>query len=141
MTNAMPSCQGGCLCGAVRYAAQGERSDATLCHCRTCRRASAAPAVAWVSFRDENFQVTAGKPVSVSSSDKVQRSFCGRCGTQLTYRHDDYPEWVDITVCSLDTPEELAPTDQTWTSHRLRWMQMLDTMPACERSRGEGQTA
>lgn len=29
---------GGCLCGAIRYRAQGEPYHQTHCHCETCRR-------------------------------------------------------------------------------------------------------
>ena len=35
---------GGCMCGAVRYEADGAPFHATLCHCVDCRRAGGAPA-------------------------------------------------------------------------------------------------
>ncbi|WP_456237657.1 GFA family protein, partial [Geminicoccus flavidas] len=45
----MTRMEGGCLCGAVRYAIELEEDDlADYCHCRECRRASGAPVVAWV---------------------------------------------------------------------------------------------
>ena len=83
--------EGGCLCGALRYRATGEARFSTLCHCASCRRAAGAPAVAWVTFAEGSFAFTRGEPVQFRSSPPVVRSFCGRCGTPLSYRHDALP--------------------------------------------------
>ena len=42
--------EGGCLCGSVRYRVAGDPVAATLCHCRSCRRASGGTNVAWAVF-------------------------------------------------------------------------------------------
>lgn len=126
---------GGCLCGAVRYRAEGPPSDATLCHCRTCRKAAGSPVVAWVTFPATGFSFTSGNPVELRSSAPVIRTFCGVCGTPLTYRHRDFSSGVDVTVCSLDEPEAFEPEDHTWASHRLRWLAVNDHLPAHPRAR------
>ena len=115
------SFEGGCSCGAVRYRASGEASLPTLCHCQSCRRAAAAPAVAWVTFSRGEFVFTAGAPARYRSSPPVVRTFCARCGTPLTYEHEASSQSIDVTTASLDQPEHFAPVDHTWTSERLRW--------------------
>jgi catechol 2,3-dioxygenase-like lactoylglutathione lyase family enzyme len=131
------SFEGGCLCGAVRYRATGAPGAPTLCHCTSCRRAAGAPAVAWVTFAPERFAFVRGEPARHRSSPPVVRSFCGRCGTPLTYVHEAF-RGVDVTTASLDAPERCPPADHTWVSERLRWWRPEPRWPEHPRSRAEG---
>jgi hypothetical protein len=126
----MMATQGGCLCGAIRYRAAGDPMDVTLCHCRTCRKAAGAPLVAWVTFPASEFTIVTGTPIRYRSSSKVVRTFCGECGTPLTYAHADFPSGIDITVCSPDEPERFPPADHTWADHRVAWLRANDDLPA-----------
>lgn len=129
---------GGCYCGAIRYAADGPVFDGTLCHCNDCRRISGAPAVAWFSVRRSGLRFTQGAPAELRSSEHVRRGFCRGCGTMLTYRHDDTPDDIDITTCSLDHPELAPPRDHTFAASRVGWLQLADDLPRYARTRGEG---
>ncbi|MBI1816159.1 MAG: GFA family protein [Deltaproteobacteria bacterium] len=122
--------EGGCLCGSIRYQGEGEPSNLTLYHCRSCRKATGSPIIAWVTFPASGFSFVSGTPTEYRSSPKVVRAFCAACGTPLTYRHANYPSSVDVTTCSLDDPESFAPTDHTFFSHRLRWLRVNDHLPA-----------
>jgi len=121
--------RGGCHCGQVRYEVAGRPFHATLCHCTDCRRTSGAPMVAWFSVRTGEFRVVQGTPQRYRSSDAAWRSFCGACGTALTYERDGTGE-VDVSTCSLDEPEAVPPEDQTFARSRLRWAEDLHTLPA-----------
>jgi 8-oxo-dGTP pyrophosphatase MutT (NUDIX family) len=124
-----PILEGGCLCGAVRYRASGEASSPTLCHCATCRRAAGSPMVAWITVPARSFAFTRGKPVEFHSSDAVTRSFCGACGTPLTYQNAKAPGEIDVTVASADDPGLYAPRDHIWTGQGIGWMQGDDGRP------------
>jgi hypothetical protein len=62
------------------------------------------------------------------SSPDVERGFCGDCGAGLTYRHGGRPE-IDITTCSLDTPESIPPADHSFVRSRLSWIRVADGLP------------
>ncbi|MGB5209441.1 MAG: GFA family protein [Gammaproteobacteria bacterium] len=132
-----PTCaEGGCSCGAIRYRATGAGSAPALCHCRSCQRAAGAPVVAWVTFPEDAVEILCGEPACWHSSPGVTREFCARCGTPLSYRHDDQAGWVDLAVCNFDKPEQFPPTDNIWTEHRLGWMENSHHLPSFARTRG-----
>jgi hypothetical protein len=120
---------GGCQCGAVRYEANGEPLVVALCHCSKCRRAGAAPAIAWAMYRDERVRVTGAPPATYSSSPGAQRAFCSRCGTQISFTADFIPGLIDLTVGSFDRPEDLPPSLHYWESKRLPWVRFADELP------------
>jgi hypothetical protein len=113
--------QGGCLCASIRYRIAGAPLAQARCHCRSCRLAAGAPSVAWIVVRREDFVFTAGTPVRFHSSPAVVRTFCGTCGTPLTYQHEASPDTIDVTTATLDAPEKFPPTREVWLSHRLAW--------------------
>lgn len=133
-----PLLRGGCACGAVRYEIRAVPFHRTLCHCADCRRAAGAPAVAWFSVPAPALAWVRGAPLRHRSSAAVERAFCGRCGTQLSYRTDDAPAEVDVTTCSLDDPDQAAPADHTFTARRLRWLCIDDDLPAYPATRAAG---
>src|SRR5262249_1436203 len=127
--------QGGCYCGCVRYAVSGIPFHETSCHCSMCRRTAGAPFVSWFSVRPLEFRLLAGEPARFRSSDKATRGFCPNCRTQLTFQHHDWPEEIDIPICSLDDPQAVAPRDHTYVSSRLDWIRLDDALPAFPQAR------
>jgi hypothetical protein len=121
--------RGGCFCGDIRYEAGGTPFNETNCHCSICRRTTGAPFVTWFSVGRAEFRFISGTPARFRSSDKGIRSFCPRCGTQLTFENRDTPSEIDVTTASLNSPELLPPHDHTWTSSRLDWVKLADDLP------------
>ncbi len=119
---------GGCQCGAVRYVASGEPVMVAICHCSMCRRANAAPSVAWAMFGEQQVQVT-GELNNYASSAEGLRHFCGRCGTPIAFTASFLPGLIDLTVGSLDDPELLSPSLHYWGDRQLSWCHYADTLP------------
>jgi len=113
--------QGGCLCSAIRFRISGEPVFSSICHCSTCRRASAAPTVAWLTFDRGQVEILSGVPRTYRSSQGVVRQFCGTCGSQLSYESAESPTTIDITTASMDNPNLFPPTLETWVEHRVSW--------------------
>ena len=113
--------QGGCLCSAIRFRISGEPIFSSICHCATCRRASAAPTVGWLTFDRGQVEILSGNPRTYRSSQSVVRQFCGTCGSQLSYESVERPATIDITTASLDNPNLFPPTLEVWLEHRVSW--------------------
>lgn len=128
---------GGCWCGTVRYEAGGTPSHETNCHCNICRRVSGAPYVAWFSVPLAQFRYISGEPVRFESTPGCVRSFCGKCGTPLTFHSAQHAELIDVTIGSLDEPQRVAPRDHTWTRSKLPWVALDDGLPAYPRTRDD----
>jgi len=129
---------GRCFCGAIRYEARGTPFNETNCHCTICRRTSGAPFVSWFSVRRTDLCFVSGRPKRFRSSANGTRAFCADCGTPLTCELDAFPDEVDITTCSTDAPEMLAPKDHTRTSSKLPWLRLADGLPGFPESRPYG---
>jgi hypothetical protein len=113
--------EGGCLCGAIRYRVTSAPRSLVLCHCRSCRKASGAPSLAWAIFQAADFAFTSGKPATYASSPGVERGFCAQCGTTLTYADAERPDVADVTTATLDNPDALAPTKEIWLEEKIAW--------------------
>ena len=120
---------GGCLCGAVRYRVEGTPDSAVLCHCVMCRRASGAPAVAWITVPADRFAYVAGKAAAYASSDHGRREFCSRCGSPLVFRSSHRPAEIDVTVGTLDRPEAFRPSRHIFVASRLPWLRLDQDLP------------
>ena len=125
----MPTYEGGCLCGAVRYRAEGTPTQTSYCHCTMCRKANGAPVVSWLTVALNSFSFVKGSPKRFDSSDHAYREFCGECGTQLTFRSKRDPMSIDITSATLDDPTLAPPQDHIWTRSRISWFNVADDLP------------
>ena len=119
---------GRCLCGGVRYRAVGGPLWVAHCHCASCRRATGAPVATYAGFPVERFSYSAGRPARFASSPGVSRSFCGRCGTPLTYEGSRWPGEVHVLVGTLDRPDAVTPRSEAFVEERLPWLHL--TLPA-----------
>lgn len=125
----MRTIEGGCQCGAVRYSISGEPVFAAICHCSMCRRANAAPAVAWAMFQEGQVTFNGAQPKYYASSLEAKRGFCPNCGTQIAFTASFLPGLIDITLGSLDDPEVVKPTLHYWHSLHLSWAEFADGLP------------
>src|SRR6185369_3495947 len=89
---------GGCLCGAVRFRVSGPPLALSRCHCRSCRLATGSAGVAWAIFKRTGFALLQGDLVRYRSSPHAVRTFCGICGTSVSYEPTDSPENIELTA-------------------------------------------
>jgi hypothetical protein len=119
---------GGCLCGAVRFTADGSPSFVNFCHCRMCQKASGAPMMAWATYPKAKVAFPNARPKLRRSSDIAERGFCADCGSALLWQRLG-AETIDLAVAAFDDPNTLAPSEHIWTSSRVRWLTLTDHLP------------
>jgi hypothetical protein len=116
--------EGGCLCGRVRYRAEGPAGFGILCFCRDCQRASGGGHVPIIGVAKSCFEVT-GEPALYSckggSGKPTERNFCPDCGSLLYGTPTAAPDLVTLYAGSLDDPSVFRPTDAIHTRYRNGW--------------------
>jgi hypothetical protein len=115
---------GHCLCGAVRYRATGAPKWIANCHCASCRRSTGAPLTTYAGFPAARFAYVSGEPVRFRSSPGVTRTFCGRCGSPLTYEGERWPGEVHVLVGSMDRPQDFPPSRDAFVEEKLPWLRL-----------------
>lgn len=117
--------EGGCLCGSIRYAVNGEMMGSAACHCRDCQYicGGAASYVFLVAAR--SLEITQGetsKYRSSADSGAIRvRHFCPTCGTPLFAENSAFPEVVSVKAGTLDDPTLYKPAAHFWTSSAPPW--------------------
>lgn len=131
---------GRCLCGAIKYVSALPLCAPTLCHCESCRRASGSHALGWITVARASLIFTAGSPQRHPSSPGVERSFCGRCGSPLSYFDEQRPDEIDLTLGSLNDPGAWPPADHIWMSDAVSWDKPADGLPQHAQTRAGSTT-
>ncbi len=119
--------EGGCLCGAVRFKAEGEPLNVRICHCRNCQKAMGSPFFARALF-DQRALVVEGATARYPTSEALDREFCGACGTRLFSRRTNGTV-VSVALAVFDDRNAFAPTEHIWVSEKIAWVRLDDGLP------------
>lgn len=123
--------KGSCLCGGVRYEAEGPLMFMARCHCVQCRKASGAEFATNASVRADTFRVVCGADLlgSYAWSPGQERVFCSRCGSPLFKRAADKPDQVRIRLGGLDVEIEQRPLFHVFVAEKPDWSEIGDGLP------------
>jgi len=119
--------EGGCLCGAVRFKAEGEPLNVRICHCRNCQKAMGSPFFARALFPQTALTVE-GETGRYPSSENVDRVFCKQCGTRLfSWRRNGTA--AGVALATFDDRNAFAPTAHIWVQEKPDWLKLDDGLP------------
>lgn len=116
---------GGCQCGAIRFRVKGKLGRPSICHCRMCQKQFGSFFSALVTV-PEGVEWVREEPSYFQSSVNIDRGFCARCGTPLTYRH---PDGLEIAIGTFDDRSDLSPQVQVNHAFRLPWVEQIFDAP------------
>ena len=119
--------EGSCLCGAVRFRAEGAPINVRVCHCRLCQKSMGAPFFARALF-PQTAVTLEGPTGGYSTSDRIARVFCRRCGTRIgSWRTDGTAAGVALAL--FHDRDAFSPTEHIWVSEKIDWVRISDQLP------------
>jgi len=124
--------EGGCLCGAVRFKAEGEPINVRICHCRNCQKAMGSPFFARALFPQTALTV-AGATSRYATSPRLERVFCTKCGARLfSWRTDGSA--AGVALAAFDDRNAFQPTEHIWLSEKMDWVRIDDGLKQYQES-------
>ena len=119
---------GGCLCGAVRFEAEGPLREVVACHCSQCRRQTGLHYAA-TNVADDRLRVEGGNNVTwYRASDEAGRGFCKVCGSALFWKADGHAD-TSIMAGSFDQPSGLRIGVHIFCADKADFYQISDDAP------------
>lgn len=123
------SIHGGCLCGAVHYELSQPPLATALCHCTHCQRQSGSvmsmvcmvPEAAFTSTGEMRLYLDQG-----DSGGKVERHFCGCCGSPIFSRVAANPGVIFVKAGTLDGWQDFKPSVEVYRSRTASWLPAVE---------------
>jgi hypothetical protein len=120
--------EGGCLCGAVRFKAEGEPINVRICHCRNCQKAIGSPFFARALFDQKALTVEGEtvRPLCLIGGDRpgvlqnLRRA-------PVAWRKN--PAVAGVALAAFDDRNAFAPTDHIWVKEKMDWVGLEDGLP------------
>jgi hypothetical protein len=120
---------GACFCGAIVAEMRGDPFWICYDHDDDCRRAVGGALIVWVGCRPGQFRLRQGKPVSFSKTPGVVRTFCGACGTSISYADEGLADELYLALGFFDHPEHFQPEAHAYWPMKLPWLELDDALP------------
>lgn len=130
-------CEGGCACGALRYALQTRPILVHACHCLNCQRLTGGAFAVNAVIEKNQLVLLAGKPTACElkggSGQRQDVYFCATCGTHLWNEYHVFPgnTWF-VRVGTFDDPTLLQPDVHIFTRSKQPWVVLPSGTPAFE---------
>jgi hypothetical protein len=115
---------GGCLCGAVRYASFGPALFMGNCYCADCRRESGTGHITAVAVPDPTLSITGDTADFTKKSDSgqtIRNTFCPVCATTVCTHPSGLPGLALIRAGTLDDPTAVAPQINMYVACAPAW--------------------
>ena len=123
--------QGHCLCKAVTFEVDLADPVCVNCHCESCRRQCASPMTTYIGVPDHLWRWTGARATVFRSSPGVERTFCNRCGTPLSFRSEKMSGTMHFYVNAMADPEAFRPGLHVAYEEKLDWLKLADDLPTC----------
>jgi hypothetical protein len=125
---------GSCFCGTILAEMHGTPLWICYDHDDDCRRAIGSPLTVWVGYRPSGFRLVRGHPKTFSKNPGVVRTFCGDCGTSISYADAALTDEIYVTIGFFDHPDRFSPQAHAYWGMKLPWLEIADSLPRIDRN-------
>lgn len=117
---------GTCNCKAVSFTVTGPVFSTSNCHCRQCRKQSGNY---WASTCVEASDISiTGEVTWFASSPTAKRGFCGTCGCNLFWQHNDESS-LSFSLGAIEGPTGLNIEKHIFVSDKGDYYELADGVP------------
>ena len=131
---------GSCLCGRVRYRAEGPLRPVSACHCTQCRKQTGSFVHATAARRDGVTVEGAEAITWYESSPGIRRGFCDTCGSHLFWDPAGR-ESITIFAGTLDGRTGLTMVEHIFCASKGDYYELTDGLPQFDAYPPAGQGA
>ncbi|WP_299428209.1 GFA family protein [Sphingomonas bacterium] len=129
--------EGGCACGAIRYALTSGPMVVHCCHCADCQTETGSAFVINAVIESDRVTLLAGAPdyvLTPSASGKGQEiARCPTCRVALWSHYAGSGRKSSfVRAGTLDDPGAVPPDVHIFTRSKLAWVVLPDGVPAFE---------
>lgn len=120
--------KGSCLCGAVRFTVSAPLAAGDACHCSQCRKQTGHY---WASTNVDLADVVIDGEDRLrwfQSSPKVERGFCGTCGSAMFWKPNTKPV-IAIALGTFDGPTGIKLSHHIFVADKGDYYEIADGLP------------
>lgn len=124
----MSTLQGGCGCGAVRFAISEPLVGAAYCHCTRCQHRSGTGFQASARVVPGAFAITEGEEHvgTWQPGGGFDKCFCTQCGSAVFARNPDDPDMVIVRMGAIDGDPGVRPSARQFVAYAASWEDIPD---------------
>jgi hypothetical protein len=124
----VPSLQGSCLCGGVRFEVTEPFEAVSQCHCTSCKKLSGGVGTVSGRVGTDAIRILDGEELlrSFQPDEGSAKTFCSTCGSNLFGGGWPASPKASVRLSALDSPFERRPEQHIYVRSIAAWETLPD---------------
>jgi hypothetical protein len=124
----VPSLQGSCLCGGVRFEVTEPFEAVSQCHCTSCKKLSGGVGTVSGRVGTDAIRILDGEELlrSFQPDEGSAKTFCSTCGSNLFGGGWPKSPKASVRLSALDSPFDRKPEQHIYVRSVAAWETLPD---------------